>query len=394
MLEMWNNALMEATQYVALLALVAGVLGFAALAGVAVWAKRTTKPLRPIALSLSMNLALLLNAEGMWEVATQKLALPAVFAGLIFAVFEICFLTSTSLAAEHYRKHKTPGRMLWVALIIAVLSGVIVASNAASGTERLLRLTLPIVIFLMWWAALTAAGVVKSRGRFAYSPRRLAELWGLLIPESDESLESMKADRQVRRMVINQQRALSSFVAISQYGTWRLKREARTASSAVVEQVVDQLARIGEVSALISAAPVPVKTLAAGEAETASTIKAEAQLGAPLLEASELDEFDRFLEGINTHAPKPANAPVSPAPTKPNFAVAMSAAVRGLMEGAATPSILAEAHGVSVQAVRRYAAVVRELHANPHAEIDTKKRSVNPELVGQIREWARTQAAR
>ncbi|GIF04135.1 MFS transporter [Actinoplanes siamensis] len=248
--------------YAALLLLSAGLLGVALLIGFAIWAKRTRKPLRPIALSFSMNLALLLNAEGMWVIATDQLHLPKVFAVLVFAVFEICFLTATSLAAEQYRRTTVygpdgeiltpghPGSMLYIAALIAAVSGIIVASNAVTGTEKLLRLAVPCVIFLMWWAALTAAGQRVRRGRFAYSPRRLAERWGWLIPDDDPDLVRMAAERQMRRMVVNHHRVSA--------GRWprawwrsRLLKDARTAGDPVVDDVVEQLARIQRVMDLL-----------------------------------------------------------------------------------------------------------------------------------------------
>ncbi|GAA0432635.1 hypothetical protein Aca07nite_19850 [Actinoplanes capillaceus] len=242
--------------------LAAGVVGVVALAGMVVWARRTERPLRPLALSVSMNLALLLNAEGMWVIAVDKLDLPPLFAVLVFAVFEVCFLTATSIAGEQYRRTTVyapdgtivtpghPGRMLYIAALIAALSGLVVASNAATTTERLLRLAIPAMIFLMWWAALTAAGQRVTRSRFAYSPRRLAERWGWLIPDDDPDLARMAAERQVRRMVLNYHRVAA--------GRWprawwksRLLKDARTAGEPVVADVLDQLARIQRVMGLL-----------------------------------------------------------------------------------------------------------------------------------------------
>ncbi|GLW32299.1 hypothetical protein [Actinoplanes regularis] len=269
----------------------AGVIGLIGLLAAYAEAKRARKPLRPIALAFSMNLALLLNAEGMWVIATGDLQLPKVFAVLVFAVFEICFLTATSLAAEQYRRTTVykpdgtiatpghPGPMLWIAALIAGVSGVIVASNAHTGTEKLLRLAVPCVIFLMWWAALTAAGQRRRRGRFAYSPRRLAERWGWLIPDDDPDLAKMAADRQVRRMVVNHQRAGA--------GRWpkalwrsRLLKDARTADRAVVDQVVAQLARIDEVMTLLG----PIGRAPGAETPRTETPSAESA-GAGVLRA-------------------------------------------------------------------------------------------------------------
>lgn len=277
-------------QYAALVLFGAGLAGVIALIGLGVWAKKSRKPLRPIALAVSMNLALLLNAEGMWEVLTEKAGLPALFTALVFAVFEICFLTATSLAAEQYRRTTVldaegnivtpghPGAMLYVAALIAGLSGLIVATNAASGTEKLLRLAVPAVIFLMWWAALTAAGQRLRRSRFAYSPRRLAERWGWLIPDDDPDLVAMAAGRQVRRMVVAHQRVAAKRWPASWWRS-RLLKDARTAGEPVVAGVVEQLARIERVMALLGPAD------RAPEPEMPRAADASESVGAPLAPA-------------------------------------------------------------------------------------------------------------
>ena len=265
----WPVLLAFLHAYAGVLLLAAGVVGVILMVAFAVWAKRSKKPLRPIALAVSMNLALLLNAEGMWVIAVDKLKLPALFAVLVFAVFEICFLTATSLAAQQYRRTSAynpdgtiskpghPGRMLYIAALIAGLSGVIVASNAASFTEALLRLAVPAIIFLMWWAALTAAGQrLAQRSRFAYSPRRLAERWGWLIPDEDPDLVAMAAARQVRRMVVNYQRVKAGRWLVSWWKS-RLQKDARTASDDVVAEVVSQLARIDRVMDLLTLESAP-----------------------------------------------------------------------------------------------------------------------------------------
>ncbi|GIE74340.1 hypothetical protein Aph02nite_02900 [Actinoplanes philippinensis] len=273
--------------YAALVLLAGGLLGVVLLISFAIWARRSQKPLRPIALAFSMNLALLLNAEGMWVIAIDQLKLPKIFAVLVFAVFEICFLTATSLAAEQYRRTSTyapdgtvvtpghPGPMLWIAALIAGLSGVIVASNAVTFTEKLLRLAVPCMIFLMWWAALTAAGQRVRRGRFAYSPRRLAERWGWLIPDDDPDLVRMAADRQVRRMVVNYHR-VSAGRFPKPWWRNRLLKDARTAGEPVVDEVIEQLARIQRVMDLLVPGAVriavPVRTPAPAETPAAAVL--------------------------------------------------------------------------------------------------------------------------
>ncbi|GIE35985.1 hypothetical protein Ait01nite_090300 [Actinoplanes italicus] len=330
--------------YAALVLLAGGVLGVVLLISFAIWAKRSRKPLRPIALAFSMNLALLLNAEGMWVIAIDQLKLPAIFAVLVFAVFEICFLTATSLAAEQYRRTSVyapdgtivtpghPGAMLWIAALIAGLSGVIVASNAVTFTEKLLRLAVPCMIFLMWWAALTAAGQRVRRGRFAYSPRRLAERWGWLIPDDDPDLVRMAAERQVRRMVVNYHR-VSAGRFPKPWWRSRLLKDARTAGEPVVDEVIEQLSRIQRVMDLLVPGAVrisvPVRTPAAPAA------------AAPVLAApseSSPDVLARVLAPVSPPAPAPSGQAVQfvepvqfvqPSPSAADVAAESPAPVNG-----------------------------------------------------------------
>jgi hypothetical protein len=313
-----------------------------------------------------MNLALLLNAEGMWVIATETLKLGSLFAALTFAVFEVAFLTSTSLAAERYRSAGDPGRMMWVALAIAVTSGGIVASGAEAGTEQALRIALPLIIFAMWWAALTADGVrARARGRFAYSPRRLAELSGLLIPEGDTDLDAMKAARQVRRMVTSQQRVAAGG-PLAGYGRWRLSRDARTATDEVIAEVRGQLARIATVADMLTPS-----------APASEPIQVEAEIPAPVAEPEPAIE-----------APEPVRGAVRRA------AGDLGKAIQLLMDGQDTKSV-AGISGVAPATVRSYAALVRILWEDPHAQVPPSVAGrVKREVVDEVRTWARQGASR
>ncbi|WP_236642995.1 hypothetical protein [Actinoplanes utahensis] len=382
--------------YAALVLLAAGLLGVVLLIAFAVWAKRSKKPLRPLALAFSMNLALLLNAEGMWVIAIDQLDLPAIFAVLVFAVFEICFLTATSLAAEQYRRTSVyasdgtivtpghPGAMLYIAALIAGLSGVIVASNAATFTEKLLRLAVPCMIFLMWWAALTAAGQRVRRGRFAYSPRRLAERWGWLIPDDDPDLVRMGAERQVRRMVVNYHRVSAGRFPKAWWRS-RLLKDARTAGEPVVDEVIEQLDRIQRVmDLLVPGAPrikVPVRdvTGVAGrpaEALTAATTPvaadpAAAEPPAPVSPAAPADVTPAPGVPAVTVAPvsaTPAPADSSePAPGPASVpAPALASAEPGVALASAEPGA-AERQGSTVGQAVQFVEPVQFVQPSPPA---------------------------
>lgn len=326
--------------YAALVLLGGGLLGMVALVAGFAWAKRSKKPLRPVALAFSMNLALLLNAEGMWVIAVDQLNLPKIFAVLVFAVFEICFLTATSLAAEQYRRTTVygpdgrivtpghPGAMLYIAALIAALSGIIVASNAVTGTEKLLRLAVPCVIFLMWWAALTAAGQRVRRGRFAYSPRRMAERWGWLIPDDDPDLVRMAAERQVRRMVVNHYR-VSGGRRPRAWWRSRLLKDARTAGEPVVAEVVEQLARIqrvmdllvpeGDRVAPVLATPVSASVAASGPAPDPMSASAAPVTPAPVtpVPVGSVPVVPAPVGSVPVGSVPVGSVPVAPAPVAP-----------------------------------------------------------------------------
>ncbi|MDI6101100.1 MFS transporter [Actinoplanes sp. NEAU-A12] len=366
--------------YAALVLLAGGLLGVLLLIGFAIWAKRSKKPLRPLALAFSMNLALLLNAEGMWVIAIDQLKLPAIFAVLVFAVFEICFLTATSLAAEQYRRTSVhapdgtvvtpghPGAMLWIAALIAGLSGVIVASNAVTFTEKLLRLAVPCVIFLMWWAALTAAGQRVRRGRFAYSPRRLAERWGFLIPDDDPDLVRMAAERQIRRMVVNYHRVSAGRLPKSWWRS-RLLKDARTAGEPVVEEVIEQLARIQRVMDLLVpggtrfAAPVGSLTTAA----TPGSLATAATPGLSGLAAA---------EGSSQDAAEPARLPVGAGGTE--TAPLAVDAVTALLEPVAMQAAPAPAPAAASSAPAPAAASSAPAPASPGASAGQAVQFVEP----------------
>ncbi|GGQ85877.1 hypothetical protein [Couchioplanes azureus] len=274
-----------------------GVLGLVLLVAMIVRAKGSGRPLRPIALSASMNLALMLNAEGMWYIAIDTLRLPVLFAVLVFAVFEICFLTATSLAAEQYRNTTVygpdgkvvspghPGSMLYVAALIAVMSGVVVASGAPTTTEKILRLAIPVMIFLMWWAALTAAGQRARRSRFAYSPRRIAERRGWFIPDEDPDLARMVADRRLTKMAMLAHRLHNGELDEKRKAKVKteLARLSLTATDDDLAEVQRRVNRAGQAEQLtqpgVLAVMMPAPAMATGAADraavAASTVAAQ-----------------------------------------------------------------------------------------------------------------------
>jgi hypothetical protein len=243
--------------YTGLLLVAGGVIGLAGMLTLLIVAKVTHRKVKPWLIWLGSNLALLLNAEGMWHVATTTMHLSKDFAILIFAVFEILLLIAEDQASHRYHatavrdeetgkllKPGDPGKMLYVVWAVAIGSGTVVAWGAPTGQEKFLRILLPVLVVTMWWATLTSEGQAKgNRGKFAYTPMRLMERWGWFIPDNDPDYEALRRGRQIKSMVKYSWRLQTGTLA-TRYNRWRLTRAAMTADEAMVHEVNEQRARI------------------------------------------------------------------------------------------------------------------------------------------------------
>jgi hypothetical protein len=149
-----------------------------------------------------------LSAEGMWMVAVQKLHLAPEVAVCVFFVVEALMLNSATHARAYYKattvrdddgkiiKPGRPGKHGRAVWIIAAVGGTVVAFNAHSVTEFLLRLALPLGWALMWWNELTQDGTSESEetSRWRWTPRRLL-LWLGAIEPGDRDMKTINRDR-------------------------------------------------------------------------------------------------------------------------------------------------------------------------------------------------------
>jgi hypothetical protein len=150
------------------------------------------------------------TSEGLWEVARHTLELPQGFAIMTFFVYEAMMVTSALQAERHRKHHPTPGppgRYVWV---LASLTASIVALNAPTLVEALLRFTLPLAATGLWWLGITAERESDSarvrrlreklrRGREAHLRRARATI-GLSPPGTLPRSETMH-ERHIQRMV-------------------------------------------------------------------------------------------------------------------------------------------------------------------------------------------------
>lgn len=269
--------------------IVAGlVLGLVILLGLVIYVKVTHRKVKPTLIFIGTNLALLLNAEGMWEVLVEKAKVPPAFAVLVFAIFEIALLIVMDLAKQRYvattvrdsegkvLRAGDPGFALTLVWFIALSSGLVVATNSDNVTVFLLRLLVPVMVVLMWWAVLTAEGRTKTRSRFVYSPQRLVERWGWFDAERDVTHEKAVYDRRVRLLVTYSHR-LYGGSKLNPIAKRRYIALARVATEEMLAEAEEQIRRTISVRArLVPFNPVLAKDAAAAAGGPVDELAVEA----------------------------------------------------------------------------------------------------------------------
>ena len=257
--------------HVAVLTL-AGVAGLLILLVLLAVAKIRKRRVRPTLVFIGANLGLLLNAEGMWVVLTEKAGVPHGFAVLVFAVFEIALLIAMDQASARWlatavrytrpetdaegRKHRvgeikragSAGSALAVVWFVALLSGAIVATNGGSVTTVLLRLGLPVVIVLLWWITRTAeVATLRRRTTFRYHPYRIGVRRGWWAPEEadDGTEDRMRAEaaHSTERRLATLGRRIDSGVPPAWLWKWRVSRLALDVDEATVTAAAAKVAR-------------------------------------------------------------------------------------------------------------------------------------------------------
>jgi hypothetical protein len=182
-------------------ALPAGGVIALALAVLLVRSMRRTNP-DTLAVRVAVLLASAFSAQGMYEVATQRLHMPWWIAGGLFVVAEAGMLASGVRAHRMWEKcgRLGPhGRFVW---IIATVAGFTVSLNARSASEYVLRLAMPLLAAGLWWMGYVTEDV-RARAvdaiTYRWSLRRLGVVLGVIEP-GDRDLATVNADRLIRRM--------------------------------------------------------------------------------------------------------------------------------------------------------------------------------------------------
>lgn len=215
------------------------------------------------------------TSEGLWEVARYTLGLPLGFAVMTFFVYEAMMISCALQAERHRKRHPSPGpagRYVWV---LACITATVVALNASSLVEALLRFTLPLAAAGLWWVGVTAereddpdkvkqlreAEQARREAVWAVSWRRLLVAVGVMRPGT-QTLTGAERERRIRQMVTAADKLQSA-----RPGSWRaeralrrLRRLARLASANDIATVRARVARTARIAELVMPTTDPAGT--------------------------------------------------------------------------------------------------------------------------------------
>jgi hypothetical protein len=200
--------------------------------------------------------ALSFSAEGMWEVATQKLGLPATFAALVFFLFEAQLVSAMFRANRYQKLNGNPGRHGRAVWLIAGVMGLIVAFAADSFVEAPLRLAIPLLAAYQWWLGLTADGVTEDKGAtsWRWTPRRLL-LWLGAIEPGERDVVAVDRERRVAQMTNLEYRRRHGWVRLAGRRGARLARLSLVADDEMIAEVQRRVDRAGWFDATHADAP-------------------------------------------------------------------------------------------------------------------------------------------
>lgn len=235
----------------------AGLLAIA-LAALLIRSVRRTNP-DTIAVRVAVLLASAFSAQGMYEVATQRLGLPWWIAGGLFVVAEAAMLASGVRAHRMWERTSRlgpHGRFVWA---IAVVAGFIVSLNAHSPSEYVLRLAMPLLAAGLWWMGYVT-DEAKARAvdaiTYRWSLRRIGVVLGIIEP-GDRDLATVNADRLIRRMTTHAHGVHHGRI-LRGWHRARLRRLTLLSDDAAVTEVQQRVARVHfiETSTAPTATPV------------------------------------------------------------------------------------------------------------------------------------------
>jgi hypothetical protein len=155
-------------------------------------------------LKILFFMALGINAEAMFKVATEKVGLTWWFALLVFAFFEAVQLHFMAEGKRTYAIKNTPGNAGIIVWFVAIVSSLVTLMNAHNAVEATIRIVLPMTVAAIWHLNLVAARTRKTEHRFRNPLREWLITRGYLRRDQDETTEEMLAAayrHRVRKLV-------------------------------------------------------------------------------------------------------------------------------------------------------------------------------------------------
>lgn len=175
------------------------------------------------------------TSEGLWEVAYFTLGVPLGFSIMTFIVFEALMVSSALQAEQHRRRHPSPGPAGYFVWALAAATATVVALDATTLVEAVLRFTLPLAAAGRWWAGITAEredDPPEVRQQREQARRRREATWGLtrrralvalgVMRPGAETVHEAERERRIRRMVSAAVRLYSA-----EPESWRGRRARR-----------------------------------------------------------------------------------------------------------------------------------------------------------------------
>jgi hypothetical protein len=216
----------------------------AALALVVVFALTSEKKDRRVAL-IATTIGLTWMAQGMWQAATTVYHVPALFAGVLFLLFET-FMLSAMLRANRFRtdseRRARPVRFVWS---LAVIGGTVVAL-AEGWRQAPLRFVVPLLVAWNWHLDLTGDDDPETQQptSWRWTPRRLLLAIGALEPGARDAV-TIDRERLTARMTMLSFRLFRSDPKVSDLlrRDVRLAKLALSADDAIVADMHTRLAR-------------------------------------------------------------------------------------------------------------------------------------------------------
>jgi len=227
--------------------------------------RRSPRPSR-VVIMLGTLIGLGWSAQGMWDTAVHTYNVPVILASVLFTMFE-AFMVGSMMEAEFYRRDLVRRRP-WVTTVwtLACVMALVVAIGEG-WTQAPLRLSVPLVVALIWYRSLTADDDPAERRptTIRWTPRRLALALGIIEAGRRDERE-INRDRlrdSMVRLAFRERYAPRWLATLSRTKV----RRARLATDATDGDLTAIAARLSRAAAVMAGTELPQETPPAPPAE-------------------------------------------------------------------------------------------------------------------------------